>query len=54
MWPLHPGSDNQYKQVFPVFIIGCLDGSETQWLRSLVKGLIETTHFLLSVEFSQV
>ena len=39
MWLLCPGLDNQYKLVFTVFAIGCLDVSETQWLILLVKGL---------------
>ena len=33
--------DNQYKLVSTLFIIGCLDVSDTQLLKSYVKGAIE-------------
>ena len=50
--PFHPNSfadgvasaprlDNQYKLMFTLFIIRCLVVSDTQWLTSLAKGLIE-------------
>ena len=47
MWPLHPGFDNNvaFKSMFTLGMIGFLDVSEKQWLRSLVKGSIEATHF---------
>ena len=45
MWLLHPGLDNQYKLMFTLFIIGWLQVSDTQWLRSSVKGSREATHF---------
>ena len=52
--PIHPGLDSQYKLVFVLFMIGCLDVSDTQWLRSLVKGVHGSHPFLLSKRgFSQ-
>ena len=49
---MHPGLCNQYKLVFTLFIIGCLDVSDTQWLRSLVEGSIEAAHFYqVSMDF---
>ena len=45
IWPLHSVLHNLYKLVCALFIIGCLGVSDTQWLRSLVRGLREAGHF---------
>ena len=36
--PLHPGLDNQYTLVFTLFMIGCLDVIDTQWLNIIGQG----------------